>query len=176
MKELNEKVIERNIVFDGNVIRVENNTVELPNGNKGSREVVYHKGAVCIIALVDDYMYFVNQYRIAPDEVLLELPAGKIELNESPEVTALKELKEEIGGVCDSITELHQFFVSPGFSNELVFLYEAHNVRLESQALEDDEFLEVEKIHVDELETLLKSGRVRDAKTIIAIQHVLNNM
>lgn len=173
MSELREILVKRNRVFEGKVITVEENTVELPNGNTATREVVYHKGAVCVIAIVDEYMYFVKQFRFAPDEILLEIPAGKIEVGEAPEVTAEKELKEEIGGVARDIKKLHEFYVSPGFSNELVYLYEASGITLESQALEDDEFLELEKIHVSKLSELLKSGRVRDAKTIVAIQHVL---
>lgn len=174
MSELHEKLIKRDVVFKGNVIRVENNTVRLPNGNEALREVVYHRGAVCLIAIVDNHMYFVNQYRVAPDEVLLEIPAGKIENGETPEETARKELKEEIGGICNNLECIHEFYVSPGFSNECVYLYFAYDVMLENQALEEDEFLEMEKIHVDDLNDLLKSGRVRDAKTIVAIQYVLN--
>ena len=173
MKDLEEKLVKRNEIYKGNVIKVEENTVELPNGNHATREVVYHKGAVCVIAVVDDYMYFVRQFRFAPDEILLEIPAGKIEFDEAPEVTAHKELKEEIGGVAEVIKKVHEFYVSPGFSNELVYLYEAGGIRIESQALEDDEFLELEKIHISKLEDLLRSGRVRDAKSIVAIQHVL---
>lgn len=175
MDELYEQLVEQNIVFDGNVIRVENNKVRLPNGKEASREVVYHRGAVCIIAVVDDYMYFVKQFRVAPNETLLEVPAGKIEVDEAPKVTVVKELKEEIGGVCSDVSNVHQFYVSPGFSDELVYLYVAHDVKLEEQALEEDEFLEIEKVHVNDLPALLQSGRVRDAKTIIAIQHVLLN-
>ena len=120
-------------------------------------------------------MYFVKQFRVAPNEILLEVPAGKIEVGEAPEVTVVKELKEEIGGVCSDVSNVHQFYVSPGFSDELVYLYVAHDVKLEEQALEEDEFLEIEKVHVNDLPALLQSGRVRDAKTIIAIQHVLLN-
>lgn len=173
MKELHETLVQRNTIYKGNVITVEENTVELPNGNHANREVVYHKGAVCIIAVVENYMYFVKQFRFAPDEVLLEIPAGKIEIGESPDITAKKELKEEIGGVAETLNKVHEFYVSPGFSNEIVYLYEAENITIEAQALEDDEFLELEKIHVNDLKDLLDSGRVRDAKSVIAIQHVL---
>lgn len=173
MNNLNEKLIEKNEKYKGKVITVEENTVELPNGNHATREVVYHKGAVCLIAVADEYMYFVRQYRYAPDEVLLEVPAGKIEIGEDPSVTAEKELKEEIGGRAQNIKKVHEFYVSPGFSNELVYLYEATGITIEDQALEDDEFLEIEKIHISALFNLLKSGRVRDAKTIVAIQHCL---
>lgn len=173
MSELRETLVKRKRIYEGNVITVEENTVELPNGNHATREVVYHKGAVCVIAVVDDYMYFVKQFRFAPDEILLEIPAGKIEKGEAPETTAKKELKEEIGGVAQNIKKVHEFFVSPGFSNEIVYLYEASDITIKSQALEDDEFLEIEKIHMSKLEDLRLSGRVRDAKSIIAIQYVL---
>jgi len=85
-------------IYDGKIIDVKKLTVELPNGKEAYREVVYHKGAVAVIAVDSEFMYFVKQFRISTEEVLLEVPAGKIEIDEHPDETVKKELKEEIGG------------------------------------------------------------------------------
>ncbi|WP_411844365.1 NUDIX hydrolase [Salinicoccus sp. HZC-1] len=170
---LKEKVIHSDRVFDGRVIQVDHDTVLLPNGEKSKREIVYHNGAVCLVAVYDDLMYFVRQYRIAPDEFLLEVPAGKIEKGDLPEESARRELEEEIGAVTDNLEKLHEFYVSPGFSNELVYLYEAKDIKMKNQKLDDDEFLDVVKIPLQNLRQKLSDGSVRDSKTIIAIQHVI---
>ena len=90
-------------IYQGKIIDVKRLTVDLPDGKEAYREVVYHKGAVAVIATDSQYMYFVKQYRISTKEVLPEIPAGKIEIDEHPDQTVIKELKEEIGGVAKDI-------------------------------------------------------------------------
>lgn len=170
---LKEKIIHVERVFDGKVIQVDHDTVELPNGEQSKREIVYHNGAVCLIAVHEDIMYFVRQYRIAPDEFLLEIPAGKIEKGDFPEASAKRELEEEIGAAADRLELIHEFYVSPGFSNEFVYLYEAKDIKMQTQKLDDDEFLDVAKIPLQNLRQILSDGSVRDSKTIIAIQYVI---
>ncbi len=170
---LKEKIIDSKRVFDGRVIQVDHDTVSLPNGGQSKREIVYHNGAVCLVAIHEGMMYFVRQYRIAPDEFLLEIPAGKIEADDLPEPTAKRELEEEIGAVADSMELIHEFYVSPGFSNELVYLYEGKNLAMKKQKLDDDEFLDIVKIPLQNLRQKLSDGSIRDAKTIIAVQYVL---
>lgn len=160
-------------IYNGKIIDVKRLTVELPNGNEAYREVVYHKGAVAVIVTDDKNMYFVKQFRISTKEVLLEIPAGKIEIGEHPDVTVKKELKEEIGGTAAGIKKLYEFYVSPGFSNELIHLYEADNVTFSESALEDDEFLDVVKIPLIELKSKMHAGEFRDGKTLAAVHHVL---
>lgn len=170
---LKETIIDKEEIFKGNVIEVEKYNVRLPNDKTASREIVHHKGAVCLIAIENDEMYFVKQHRIAPDEILLEIPAGKLEVSELPLMTAEKELKEEIGGTCDSLELVHTFYVSPGFSDEVVYLYEAHGLKVGEQDLEDDEFLEIVKYPLSSLQQLLNNHTFKDAKTIMAVQYVL---
>lgn len=170
---LKEKIIHADRVFEGKVIQVDHDTVELPNGEQSKREIVYHNGAVCLIAVHDNFMYFVRQYRIAPDEFLLEVPAGKIEKGDLPEISAKRELEEEIGAVADKLELIHEFYVSPGFSNEFVYLYEAKDIDMQKQKLDDDEFLDVSKIPLQNLRQTLSDGFIRDSKTIIAVQYVI---
>lgn len=173
----NEHLIEntrsKEDIYDGKIIDVKKLTVELPNGKEAYREVVYHKGAVAVIAIDREYMYFVKQFRISTEEVLLEIPAGKIEIDEHPDETVKKELKEEIGGESDNIKKLYEFYVSPGFSNELIHLYEASDVSFGDSQLEEDEFLDIVKVPLKELKEKMHNGEFRDGKTLVAVHHVL---
>ena len=173
-EHLKETTIHTDRIFDGKIIRVDHSTVQLPDGSEAKREIVYHNGAVSVIAVYRGLMYFVRQYRAAPDEVLLEIPAGKIEKDDMPHDTAVRELEEEIGATAEYVEQLFEFYVSPGFSNELVSLYEAKNIRLKDQKLDADEYLDIEKVPLDRLHSLLMDGSIRDAKTIIAVQYVLS--
>lgn len=172
-EHLKEKIVHSERVFDGTVIQVDHDTVQLPDGGQSKREIVYHNGAVCLIAVHDDLMYFVRQYRIAPDEFLLEVPAGKIEKGDMPEASARRELEEEIGAASDKLHKIHEFYVSPGFSNEFVYMYEATDIIMKNQKLDDDEFLDIVKIPLHDLRHKLSDGSIRDSKTIIAIQYVI---
>lgn len=173
----NEHLIEKTQavedIYQGKIIDVKKLTAELPDGSEAYREVVYHKGAVALIVTDDEAMYFVRQYRISTEEVLLEVPAGKVEVGEHPDETAKKELKEETGASAESLQKLYEFYVSPGFSNELIHLYKANQVSFSNMELEDDEFLDLVKIPFEELKQRMQNGEFRDGKTLVAIHHVL---
>ena len=100
-------------------------------------------------------------------------PGGAMELGESFEDVAIRELKEETGLVAEDVKKLHEFYVSPGFSNEKIHLFEAKGLSLDQQQLDDDEFLELEKIELSQLEEKLRNGTFKDAKTVVGVQHVL---
>lgn len=171
---LAEIAFNRKSIYKGKIIDVEVLDVTLPNGNESVREVVYHQGAVGIIAVYKEEMYFVKQYRIATEETLIEIPAGKIEPNDSPEHTAVKELREETGLLAREVKKLYDFYVSPGFANEIIHLFEAKDLTMKKQKLDEDEFVEIIKIPVTELKSKLKENYFRDAKTIAAVQYVIS--
>lgn len=173
---LREKVMHSTEIFNGNIIKVTHDDVLLPNGSTSKREIVHHNGAVAIIAVHDDHLFFVRQYRTPTEEVILEIPAGKVEKDEEPYETARKELKEEIGGVSSDIRKLYEFYTAPGFASELIHMYIAEDLKLEEQALENDEFLDVVKVPINLLKEHLEKGYFRDAKTIIAVQYILLNL
>ncbi|WP_026866353.1 MULTISPECIES: NUDIX hydrolase [Jeotgalicoccus] len=172
-EHLIEKTKSAEDIYQGKIIDVKKLTAELPDGSEAFREVVYHKGAVALIVKDDTSMYFVRQFRISTDEVLLEIPAGKVETGEHPDDTARKELKEETGATAESLDKLYEFYVSPGFSNELIHLYSTKNVSFDNMELEDDEFLDLVKIPFQELKTRMHNGEFRDGKTLVAVHHVL---
>jgi ADP-ribose pyrophosphatase len=146
--------------------------VILPDGKPAKRELVRHPGAVALIPITaDGRLVMVEQYRKALGMTLLEVPAGKLEPGESPEVTARRELEEETGYACDHLEPVTTFATSPGFADETIHLFAATGLRkIENPAAgDDDEFVELLEIPLDEAVALLDEGKIRDAKTAFSI-------
>ena len=117
----------------------------------------------------------VKQYRYAYASELLELPAGKLDLNENPKNTALRELEEETGVKASDCQLLYQVYPSPGYTNEKIFIYQAKNGIKSEQRLDEEEFLDAVWIEEDKVKEMLTSGQIKDGKTIIALQHYFLN-
>lgn len=171
-----EKTISRKEIFKGQVIDVVLDEVRLPNGKIGTRELVFHPGAVAVIPITaDNKMIMVKQYRKALEKVLLEIPAGKIEPDEQdqPKETAERELEEETGYRANVFTFVTSMYVSPGFSDELLHIYYAQELEKipNPRPQDDDEVLELYEVTLDEAKAELASGLICDAKTIFAIQY-----
>lgn len=167
---LHEKTLSSDLRFIGRVFTVETTDVELPDGRKSKREIVHHPGGSCVLALDHNQdMYLVRQYRVGSQAPLREIPAGKLEAEESPLVCARRELLEEVGCIADSWQLLTQFYPSPGYSDELISVYLATDLRAGKQQLAQGEFLTVEKIPLDTAISEVVSGQISDGKTIIAI-------
>ncbi len=177
MKHLEEKTISSDKKYAGKVIDLYVEEVELPNGQTSMREIVKHPGAVAIIAFTDEgKMLLVQQYRKAIGKVIIEVPAGKIEKGEEPSVTAKRELEEETGYMCESVHPLASFYTSPGFADEIIHLYIAEKVsQLETQHLDDDEFIDVLEVTLEEALELVKTQKIHDAKSMYAIQYWQSN-
>ena len=177
MKKFEEKTIQTKRVFKGKVISLQVDDVLLPNGKESKREIVKHPGAVAVIALTaDDRIVFVEQYRKPLERSLLELPAGKMEPNEAAEKTARRELEEETGYTTDSLTYITSFYTSPGFADELIHLYYTDwLIRLkEPVALDEDEFVEVRYLTLEEAEQCVVNQEIYDAKTAYALLYLRN--
>ncbi|MFD1777238.1 NUDIX hydrolase [Fredinandcohnia salidurans] len=175
MDHLLEKTIKREVLFEGKVIDLHIEEVELPNGHTSRRELIKHPGAVAILALTDENkIVMVQQYRKALDKVIVEIPAGKLEKGEAPEVTAKRELEEETGYDCETLTPLISFYTSPGFADELVHLFIAKDLKkIENPAsLDEDEFVDVLEVSLDEALELLREKKIYDAKTAYAVQYL----
>ena len=168
--EMIEKTLSRQPIFDGRVIKVHVDQVELPNGSTSTREIVNHPGGVGILALdQDNNVLTVTQYRYAYQQTVLEIPAGKLEPGEDPYRAALRELQEETGASTDKLTPLGNVYPSPGFSDEIIRLYLARNLTWGEMHPDDDEFLEVQRIPFHILVDRILNGEITDAKTCIAI-------
>lgn len=170
--DLQEKTIENNYVFKGKVINVRNDLVSLPNGKIAGREIVEHNGGCAIVAIDDGYIYLVEQYRYAYDEVLLEIPAGKLEKGEDPKICAIRELEEETGLVASKIELLNKVYPSCGYTNEVISIFMAENFEQGKSCLDEDEFLNVKKIDFSDALKMVFDGKIKDAKTIIGITNV----
>lgn len=175
MKQFEEKTIRRKVEFTGNLISLHVDTVQLPDGNTSSREVVTHPGAVAIIAITkDNKLVFVKQFRKPLERTLVEIPAGKIEPNEAPERTAIRELEEETGYTTENLNYLTSFYTSPGFADEIIHLYFTKElIPLEKAVLGDeDEFIEIIELTIEEAEQYVKEEKIYDAKTAYALMYV----
>lgn len=170
-----EKTMKSERIYDGKILNLRVDTVELPDKKYSKREIVEHPGAVAIIAVNEkNEMIMIRQYRKSIDKVLLEIPAGKLEINEEPIESAKRELKEETGYIADKIEYVMEFYTSPGFSNEKIYLFLAQGLTEGEQELDVGEYIDVEKYSVDELMKMIKLGEIVDSKTIVGINYYYN--
>ena len=168
--ELREKTLSSRTVFKGRIITVKVDEALLPNGAKAGREVVEHPGGVCILALREDgTVPLVRQFRYPLGDVLLELPAGKLEYGEEPRPAAIRELGEEVGLEPGELTDLGYMYVSPGFCNERIYLYLARDVKEVPVHPDEDEFLDIVSLPFEQLVQQVMSGEITDAKTVAAV-------
>lgn len=177
MVKFEEKTIATEAIFSGRVIDVQVETVILPNGEQAKREIVKHPGAVGIIPITaDGKLIVVEQYRKALNRSIVEIPAGKIEPGEELTVCALRELEEETGYGTQNLTYLQEVVTSPGFCDEVVHIFVARDIfKLDNPAaLDDDEFVDMTAITLEEAQQLMAQGAICDAKTIIAVMWLYN--
>lgn len=168
--DLKEKIISTENIFKGHIIDVKVHTIELPDGKQAKREVVEHHGGVGIIAVTPQReVFMVTQYRIAADSMMLEIPAGKLELGEDPYDAAMRELQEETGYKASELIELGEYYATPGYCGEKLIIYMATDLEYCGQNLDEGEFLNVEKYPLDELYQMVMDNKIHDCKTAIAI-------
>lgn len=168
--ELTEKTLSSKNVFDGRILHITLDEIELPNGKKSKREVVNHPGGVTVAALDEDNnLLFVRQFRYPYKEVVLELPAGKLEKGSTPLENGKRELMEETGAEGYSYISLGQLYPSPGYTSEIIHLYACKVKSQGSSNPDDGEFLNVEKIPLDKAVEMVLNNQIPDAKTQVAV-------
>lgn len=178
MHKFEEKTIKTKPIFNGKVISLQVDDVLLPDGKEAKRELIKHPGAVCVIAITDEKkIIFVEQYRKALERPLVEVPAGKLEPGEEPAYCAERELEEETGYRPGKMTHLQSFYTSPGFADELVHVFLAEQLEKVEDGLvaDEDEFVELLEVSLQEAEQLAKDNRIFDAKTLWAVQYIRLN-
>ena len=165
-----EKTITSKKIFEGKIINVRIDEVELCNGERASREVVEHSGAVAIIPLINkEKIFMVKQFRKPLDKELLELPAGKLESGEDPKDCALRELEEEIGYRAGSIKKLISIYTSPGFADEIIHIFIAKDLVKTMTSRDQDEFMDIFEINLMDTPNMILQGEITDAKTIAGL-------
>lgn len=168
-----EKTMKSEKIYEGKILNLKVDTVELPDKKYSKREIVEHPGGVGIITITNDNnLVLVKQYRKAVEDFLWEIPAGKLEVNEEPRETAIRELREETGYEANKLTYITEFYTSPGFCNERIHLFLAEDLIEVDSEPDSGEFIEKSIVPLADLEKMLERGEIVDSKTIIAIYYV----
>lgn len=165
-----ETMLESKEIFNGRVIRVTLDKVQLEDGTTSTREVVHHHGGACVLPVdADGNVTMVRQFRYALGEELWELPAGKLEAGEDPFEAAKRELSEECGLTADTYTELGVVYPTVGYDSERIYLWAAEGLHTVGQHLDAGEFLDVVKMPFAQALGLVMDGIIKDSKTQIAL-------
>lgn len=170
MKDLTERFVSGEQVFDGKLLKVHRDVVRLPDGSQGAREYIRHPGAVAIVALFDDGRVLLErQYRYPQRREFVEIPAGKLEPNEPHLETAKRELLEETGYTAQQWTRLGVVHTAIAYTDEAIELFLAKKLSLGTARLDDGEFLETLIVPFAEAIAMIRDGRITDVKTVAAL-------
>lgn len=164
-----EKTIESSIVYEGPVFRVRQHLVTTPGG-ESLRDIVEHTGGAIMVAVTNEgKIVMEKQFRKALEADFLELPAGKADPDEDPEVTAVRELSEETGYIAGDVKHLVSFYPTCGYSNEFLHIYLCKDLTKGEKKWDEDECIELIEMEADEIIDKIKRGEIMDSKTIIGV-------
>lgn len=164
-----EEILQSETVYEGKLIDLRKDTVRLPNGKTAAREVVVHPEVIAVLPVLGDgRLVLVRQYREAVGRVLLEVPAGGIDGDETPEEAVRREMVEETGYHVGSMEQITSFYTSPGFTTELMHLFVARDLQPGTPTEENDE-IEVVLLSLEEAMEQVTGGQMADAKSILAL-------
>lgn len=165
-----EKKLDSRIIYEGKILSLKKDTVELENGNKTHREVVVHSGGVGVLAIdKDGNILMVRQFRYSAGGEIWEIPAGKKSVGEDPLDCGKRELEEETGYTAGRFQLLASLYPTPAYCTEIIHIYLATELEPSQQRLDDDEFLTVLPMPVEKVRDMIMSGEITDAKTQIAV-------
>jgi len=174
---MNETILYTQHLYEGHVVNLDLHEVRLSDGNQRKREVIRHPGAAAIVALdSDEKILLVRQFRIAAGKVLREIPAGTLHHDEPPEECAIRELQEETGCKPGKLDHLGGFYPAPGYTTEFIYLYLATDLTESRLAADADEFIEVDRVSLDEALEMIQKGDIADGKTIIGLMLAARRM
>ena len=173
---MKEKQVKSNKIYDGKVVNLFVDEVLTPNGNIATREIIRHNGGVCVLAIIDDKIILERQYRYAYDEILYELPAGKLEKNEDPKQAGIRELLEETGYEASDLIDYGMMYPTCGYSDEIIYLYKATSLTKKQRHLDEDEVIDIELVEINKVVEMINNGLIKDAKSICLILKYLLNI
>ena len=166
---MKEKTIKSNKIYDGKVVKLYVDEVLTCNLQNSVREIIKHNGGVCVLAIIDNKVIMERQYRYAYDEILYELPAGKLEKNEDSKEAGKRELLEETGYEAKELIDYGKMYPTCGYSNEVIYLYVAKGLTKKERHLDEDEAIDIEFIELEKVIEMIQNGIIKDAKTICLI-------
>lgn len=165
-----EKTVKTDVKFEGRILKMRVDTVQLPDGSTSTREIIEHPGGVAVIAVDENgYVPMVTQFRKPYEKMVMELPAGKLDEGEEPLACGVRELEEETGLKAKNFVSLGALMPSPGYAAEMLYIYLATDLYEGKVHLDDGEFLTVKKYHIDELTKMVMNNELEDAKTVVGI-------
>lgn len=168
--DMKEKKISGEVLFEGKVVRLERDKVLCPNGVESYREVVRHNGGAAILCVTSDNKVLLErQFRYPYDEVIYEIPAGKLEKGEDPYDAAIREFEEETGNKTEKLESLGVIYPTCGYSAEKIYLFLAKDFKKTKTNFDIDEIIETELFDIEKVEEMIKNGEIKDAKTICAL-------
>ena len=169
--DLKETKVSREEIFTGHIVHLVRDSITLPNGAPATREVCLHNGAVCVVPLTDDgHIIMERQFRYPHDEVIWEIPAGKLDSPDEDILEAAKrELREETGYMAEKYIDLGMLYPSPAILSEKIGMYLATGLHKGEQELDEDEFLDVVKVPFDDVVKMIMENKIPDAKTQTAV-------
>lgn len=171
ISQFEEKQKDSRLIFDGTVLHLYRDEIYLPDGREAYREYCRHIGAVCVVPVTDKgEIICVRQYRYPVANVMLEIPAGKLDFKtENPYGAAMRELREETGATCQRLTYMGKYYSSPAILDECIHMYMAEGLSFGDTDLDEDEFIETVRIPIDELVGMIMRGEIPDGKTQAAV-------
>ncbi len=171
--EFKETTVKKTYIYEGKILNLRKDDILLPDGRPAIREVIEHSGGSSILCEKDGKVAMVKQLRYPSGEVLYEIPAGKLNKGEAPDVTAIRELEEECGIIADKVELMYKFYPTPAYDEEIIYIYCALDFKEGKVKLDDGEFLDFEWIEKDTLKKMVEDGTIKDAKTLIALLTIL---
>ena len=171
---LDEKKVKSNLLYDGRIIKLYNDQILLPNEKTAFREYVKHPGGVCVVPITEENeILLVRQYRYPYSKQVVEIPAGKRDsVFEDTLEGGKRELKEELGVTAKNFVFLGEFYPTPGYTDEVIYMYAATGLSFSESSPDEDEFVKAEKYSLDTLVQMIMSGQIKDGKTQAAVLKV----
>jgi len=165
-----ESTAEPHYLYKGRIINLRDDDILLPNGKPAKREYVEHRGGVAVLAVDENgYVPVVRQFRYPYRKHLWEIPAGKLEVGEEPDSAIVRELREEAGLVAEEIKRIAEIYPTCGYSNEIIRIYLATGLTYVGAKPDEDEFLELKYVHIDDLYKMCMDGTIKDGKTVVGV-------
>lgn len=171
--ELFEKELSRKNIYSGRVVKLDLCEIELPEGKKATREVIRHSGGAAVLYVKDNKVLLVRQFRFPYGKAIYEIPAGKLNKGEDPAAAAARELTEETGCVAENLKRLCEIYPTPGYTDEIIYIFLAEDVTLSKPHPDEDEYINSCYMDINEVLCLIEKGEICDAKTISAVYKYL---